>query len=192
MRYDRFSIESVYEPNKDAARFIDFIQKELDIEVKTGMFLPTLNDTKIKNFIGGVVGKITLLLYRIIHDESSNQRMFTYEIPYGSKSYKIFMCEEFTFHKENLFKKEIIVRLLNHEDDDAFVDFVKEIEPLPLENGDNQTYVKYLIHSHKNIGMLEELTCLHEENLDKERMEIVELIGEDGVQFGTEDIEDYE
>lgn len=192
MRYDRFSIESVYEPNKDAARFIDFIQKELDIEVKTGMFLPTLNDTKIKNFIGGVVGKITLLLYRIIHDESSNQRMFTYEIPYGSKSYKIFMCEEFTFHKENLFKKEIIVRLLNHEDDDAFVDFVKEIEPLPLENGDNQTYVKYLIHPHKNIGMLEELTCLHEENLDKERMEIVELIGEDGVQFGTEDIENYE
>lgn len=40
--------------------------------------------------------------------------------------------------------------------------------------------------------MLEELTCLHEENLDKERMEIVELIGKDGVQFGTDDIEDYE
>ena len=156
------------------------------------MILATANDDRIKKFIGKTVGKIVTQLYEIVKDEAGRLGTFTYELRYGSKPYKIFMCEEFTFHKENLFKKEIIVRLLNHEDDDAFVDFVKEIEPLPLENGDNQTYVKYLIHSHKNIGMLEELTCLHEENLDKERMEIVELIGEDGVQFGTEDIEDYE
>lgn len=58
MRYNRYNLSSVYEPNKDAHEFINLIQEGLNIEIKTDILFATANDEKIKKFIGKLVGKL--------------------------------------------------------------------------------------------------------------------------------------
>jgi len=189
MRYSRFNISSVYEPNQDASRFIEFVQSELKIEIITNMITSTANDDKIKNFIGKTVGKIVTQLYEIIKDEAGRLGTFTYELRYGSKPYKIFMCEEFTFHKENSLKKEIIVSLINVKEDYGFIKFVKQIEPLPFDD-ELHEYIKYLINPQSNLSLTEELESIYEDKFDEERMSMVEVIGNRSVSFGEENIDD--
>mgnify|MGYP001379953081 FL=1 len=102
MRYERFNLSSVYTPNQDALKFIQYVNSELQVEIKTNQLFVTANDDRIKNFIGRTVGKIVTQIYQIVKAEAQRQNVYTYELRYGSKPYKIFMCEEFTFHKENL------------------------------------------------------------------------------------------
>lgn len=186
MRYGRFNITSVYEPNQDALKFIEFLQDELNIEIKNNMILATANNDRIKNFIGKTVGKIATQLYEIVKDEAGRLGTFTHELRYGSKPYKIFMCEEFTFHKENSLKKEIIVSLINGNEDDRFIKFAKQIEPLPFDDVTHE-YVKYLINPQGNLSLTEELESIYEDNFDKERMSMVEVIGNVNVSFGEDD-----
>lgn len=184
MRYGRFNLSSAYKPNQDALKFIEFVQSELNIEIKTDMILSTANDDRIKNFIGKTIGKIVTQLYEIVKDEAGRLGTFTYELRYGSKPYKIFMCEEFTFHKENSLKKEIIVSLINGGEDDGFINFVKQIKPLPFDDVTHE-YVKYLINPQSNLSLTEELESIYEDNFDKERMPMVEIIGNNGISFET-------
>ena len=143
-------------------------------------------DDRIKKFIGKTVGRIVSQLYSIVKDEAQRLGMYTYELRYGSKPYKIFMCEEFTFQKENSLKKEIIVSLINADEDDEFIKFVKQIEPLPFDDVPHE-YVKYLINPQSNLSLTEELESIYEDNFDKERMSMVEIIGNSNVSFGEED-----
>jgi hypothetical protein len=191
MRYDRYNLSSVYKPNQDAFAFINLIQDELKIEIKTDMLFATANDDNIKKFIGKLVGKIVIQIYQIVKDESRSLNLYTYETSFSSKAYKIFMCEEFTFQKENLFKKEILIYLINNKERSGFIEFIKGIEPIPLDMGDVHEYVKYLLKPHNHIQMLDELESIYEDDFDKERMEIVELIGNDNVSFENEEDEDF-
>lgn len=186
MRYNRFSISSVYKPDQDQAKFIEFIHNELNIEISTSMMFATPNDNRIKNFVGKLVGKIVTQLYKIIRDEASNSNMYTYEIPLESKAFKIFACGEFTFHKERLFKKEIILFLLNNDSDDGFFKFIKRVEPLPFDSGIANEYIRYLFDFHKKTHMLGELDAIYEDNLDKDRLCDVDVIGED-ISFDFEE-----
>jgi len=162
MRYGRFNLSSVYKPNQEALKFIEFIQSELNIEIKTDMILATANDDRIKRFIGKIVEKIVSQLYEIVKDEAGRLGTFTYELRYGSKPYKIFMCKEFTFHKENSLKKEIIISLINGAEEDRFIKFAKQIEPLPFDDVTHE-YVKYLINPQSNLSLTEELESIYED-----------------------------
>ncbi len=189
MRYNRYNLSSAYEPNQDRLEFVNLIQEELEIEIIIDMIFATPNDERIKKFIGKLIGKIVTQLYQIVTEQSRNLNMYTYETAYNSKSYKIFMCREFTFQKENLFKKEILVHLLNSNNNDNFLEFIKSLEPISLDVGISHEYVKYLLDPHKNIQMVSELESIYEDNFDKERMEIVDLIGKNNVYFDFEDEE---
>jgi len=191
MRYNRYSLSSVYESNQDGLAFINFIQEELKIERNADMIVPIANDDRIKKFIGKLVGKIVTQLYKIVWEESHNLNLFTYEIRFNSKAYKIFTCNEFTFQKENLFKKEILIYLLNNEEENEFIKFLKKIEPVPLDAGCSHEYEKYLLRPHNNIEMLDELDCIYEDNFDRERMETLDCIGNDNVSFESYEEEDF-
>lgn len=186
MRYERFNLSSVYTPNQDALKFIQYVNSELQVEIKTNQLFVTANDDRIKNFIGRTVGKIVTQIYQIVKAEAQRHNVYTYELRYGSKPYKIFMCEEFTFQKENLLKKEIIINLMNGSDSDGFVKFAKQISPL-LFDYDLHELVKYIINPQSNLYLTEELDSIYDENFDKERMSIINVIGDNNLIF-EEDI----
>lgn len=191
MRYNRYNLSSVYETIHDKSELIQLIQEELSISINTDMPFVTANDDRIKKFIGKLVGKIVTQLYQIIKEEAQSLNLYTYEIPYNSKAYKIFMREEFTFYKESVLKKEIIIHLINKEKEDGFVEFVNNIEPISFDNEDTPEYVKYLLNPHNNIQMLDELDDIYEDCFDPIRMEKVDSIGKVNIYNDIEEDEEF-
>ncbi|RKR84814.1 hypothetical protein BDD43_5067 [Mucilaginibacter gracilis] len=182
-RYNRYNKKSVYAENHEA-KFRRFLEEELDIKVKVEMIETTPNDQRIKNFIGKIISKITLQLYEIIRNECRRMNIYTYEVNYESKAFKIFIRKEFSFKDEHYLKKEILIHLLRkRKKGDGFQDFVKTIKPLPFETYNTNYYVQYLMNFHKHPIVLDELRSIAEDKpLKKERLEKVSLLGED-VEF---------
>lgn len=190
-RYDRFGISSVYQPNQDKEQLIKFVSNELDIEISAEMMFPTEIDERIRKFIGKTVSTIATKLYDIISGKAHELNMYTYEIDYSSKAFKIFIEKDHSFFEEKVFQKEILIHLLNKKDKDGILDFIRAIEPLEFESYDTSEYIKFLLDFHKNRLMLGELDYLYEENkLGKQRLEEVNIIGADNVTFEVEEDDD--
>lgn len=137
-RYSRYNRSSVYLPDQDKFRLVDFIEQELKIKLNSKSWFPTGNDNRIKKFIGKIISKIALQLYELIKELSYENRLATYEIRYDSKAFKIFIAKEFTFEMERLSQREILTYLLNNPDmDDGFLKFVRSINPINLDGYSN-------------------------------------------------------
>jgi hypothetical protein len=192
-RYDRFGISSVYHQNQDKEQLIKFVSDELKIEISAGMMFPTEIDDRIRKFIGKTVSTISTKLYDIINDRAHELNMYTYELDYSSKAFKIFNEKGYSFFEEKTFQKEILIHLLNKKDTDGIIEFIKTIEPLELESYDTHEYIKFLLDFHKRRLMLGELQYHYEEHkLGKERLDEVNAIGADNVSFGIDDDEELE
>ena len=192
-RYDRFGIASVYHQNQDKEQLIKFVSDELKIEISAEMMFPTEIDERIRKFIGKTVSTISTKLYEIINDRAHELNMYTYELDYSSKAFKIFTEKGYSFFEEKTFQKEILIHLLNNKDTHGIVEFIKSIEPLELESYDTHEYIRFLLDFHKRRLMLGELQNLYEENkLGKERLDEVNVIGADNVSFGIDEDEEPE
>lgn len=180
-RYSRYNRSSVYLPNQDKFRLVDFIEQELGIDLNSKSWFPTGNDNRIKRFVGKIIGKITIQLYKLVKKLSYENKLATYEIRYDSKAFKIFIAEEFTFEKERVSQKEILTYLLNNNDtDDGFFKFLKSIKPINLDDYSNNMLVKYLFDFTKNHSIKEGIEYQYEENeFDKERFSNISTIGSD-------------
>lgn len=110
-RYDRYNIKSVYHPINDRVSLINYISEELKIEIKIGLPFSTGIDNKIRKFLGNIISKISLQLYEIIHIEADRLNIFTYEIAYNSKAFKIFIEKEFDFENEKIMQRELFIYL---------------------------------------------------------------------------------
>lgn len=190
-RYDRFGISSVYHVNQDKEKLINFVSSELHIEVSVEMMFATQIDKRIKKFIGKTVGTISSILYNIIFEKARALNLYTYEVVYGSKAFKVFIEKKFTFDDEILFKKEILIHLLNKKGEDGILDLIRSLEPLEFKSHETNEYIKFLFDFHNKREMLDELEYLYEENkLGKKRLEEVDVVGADYVSFGIQCEED--
>lgn len=191
-RYSRYNRSSVYLPDQDKLKLVDFIEKELKIELNSKSCFPTGNDNRIKEFIGKIISEIAVQLYELIKRLSYENRLATYEIRYDSKAFKIFMAKEFTFEKERLSQREILTYLLNNSDvDDGFLKFIKSIDPINLEDYSNNELIKYLFDFTKNHAIKEGVEYQYKENeFDKERLSNISAIGSDA-DFDISDDDDF-
>lgn len=182
-RYNRYNKNSVYKENHES-QFIKFLEQELKIQIKTEMVGATSNDQRIKNFIGKIIIKLTSQLYEIIRDECHRLNIYTYEVGYESKAFKIFIAKEHSFEDEHYLQKEILVHLLRkRKKGDGFQDYVRTIKPLPFEMYSTNYYFQYLINFHKHPSVLDELRSMAEDKpIKKERLDMVSILGED-VEF---------
>lgn len=189
-RYSRYNLNSVYVKNQDLHGFVNFLKEELQVTEEEGMNPMVANDSRVKKFIGKLVGKISTELYDLIHKETGRLNIYTHEILTYSKSYKIFLAREFTFEKERHLQKEILVLLQSGELDDGMTKFIKSINPLPLENYSSAEYIRFLMDIRKNSDIVYEMeSVLLDEPMSKERLDQVSLIGRDDLYFPQEEDE---
>src|SRR5690606_34136593 len=99
-RYSRYNLNSVYEKKQDLHGFVNLLKEELKVTEEQGIKPMVANSIRVKKFIGKLVGKITTELYQLVHTETTRLKLFTHELEYYSKAYKIFMAKEFTFENE--------------------------------------------------------------------------------------------
>lgn len=193
LRYDRYTNKDSINNNKEKKSLINFLEKYLKIKISNEFLNVSQNDRTTKQFIGEVVKSIVVEQYEIIRKEASRLNIYTYEIRYYSKAYKIFMMEQFTFEFENRVQKELFIKFLANDKNSPLISFVKEIEPLEFDNYDENYYVKCMLSKLAVLNLDGELDVLYEnlENLE-ERTDFLDGIGNDMVRFDSAEDELFE
>jgi len=187
-RYDRFSFSTIEQPDKEKQAFISFIEKYLNIRINNDVLFVSSNEVNYKRFIGRTIGKIVDYLYEIIKRECSRLNIYTYEIRIDTKAFKIFIRKEYDFINEDIFWKELLIYILHNVDDNDFLQFYKQIEPLPFDDGLLVSMIKSLKSNIYKLEHLEHLECLYDEvENKKERFEFLDLIGNEGFCLYNDD-----
>jgi len=187
-RYGMYQMKSVYRPNQSKLQLIKFLEETLDIEISTEIQGCTPNDDRIKKYVGKTVGKFCEEYYKIVKEECSRLRIFTYEIPYDSKAFKIFMSKKYDFREEKIVQKEILKYLIQSELPENFKEYMQEHPPLQLEMHETNYYLNRLISFHKEYNIKGEIEELYSEIEDiKERFEHLKPIGNSDISFDYEE-----
>lgn len=190
-RYERFSMNNVGESDKLRDKFCAFLGKCMSIKISNIDFNVTPNNNQIKSLVGKIVGEIINPLYDILYSESSRLNLYTYEIRTNSKAYKIFVEKDFTFERERLLQREIIVHLLSQETESGLQSFIKEnLSPIDFDNGSENLYIKCMFNFNKCAEHVEELDARYEDldNLEQ-RKDLLSMIGSD---YNFEDDEEID
>lgn len=158
-RYGRYNLASVYVPALERDDLVAFLEKHLDINIDNqGMFTVTPNERRHKKFIGRVISKIVLPIFKIIESEARKHNLYTYEIEYGSKAAKIFTRESFDFEDEDILQIELLAYFLSEEASGANSKFIRDlIKPLPFDPALEADYLAALRSDRNKQVVLDEL-----------------------------------
>ncbi len=189
-RYDRYSLSSVYHPNQDKQKLIQFISEGLKIEIKTELPFSTGVSDRMKEFVGKIISKIATQLYAIIREEANRLGTYTYEIVYNSKAFKIFIAKEFDFKKEKLMQREIALYLIKNFPNDELKKFIDTLEPLEFGQLRTNKYLKSIFNIHEDRAAMDEMEYLYEENGIKHKR--VEEIMALGSEINFDHFEDFD
>lgn len=164
--------------NKNKNRLFQFFDEFLDI--KSATFITensviSLTD-EIKKNIGETISNIVTPIYSVICDTAYQLGIFTGEIRYESKSFKIFVEQEFTFEKEHIAQREILLHLI-HSNKDEYINKLQSISPIELGQHPTEQYVSYLIDFTNHTDIKDEISQVYEDNEDAARANIISFIG---------------
>jgi hypothetical protein len=177
MRYDRYTLLSVYDYGKERKALVEFIKKYLDIKIEiTPPFNVTCNNSKIKRFIGKVVGKICNQLYDIIYEESTRLKIYTHEIDPWSKASKIFLRKKYDFCDEDIVWKELFLFIMNTPEYSDVIDLIRDIEPLNLEECRAGEYFDSLKSTKDLLMFIDEIESYYEDINIKERLSTLGIL----------------
>jgi hypothetical protein len=187
LRYDRFSISSVYKGNKEADAIRGLLTKHLKVEFPDDPFpLPgTFNEDRYRAFIRRTVLKISRTVYKTIHDRSSALGLYTYELRHDSKAQSVFL-REVDIADEDVLWKELLIFFMNVDPSTGYLKFLKEIRPLRFDPALVDDYLDCFQSDASKAQVMGELeTCYEDMDPEerKQRLEMMGVIGARGVYF---------
>lgn len=190
-RYDRFNYNTnISTSSKDKGLLIKFLINFLNVKPNDFfgneriIFLPQ----ELKNVIGEVIGCIVLPLYDLINDTASALGLYTYEIRYGAKAYKIFVEKEFSFNTEHIAEREVLIKLINSSwESDEFIEQIKHIQPLEIEQLSMDSYIGYVMNYSLYPDVKDEIIQIYEDEELESRSKQIEFIGEEFLYNDDED-----
>ena len=177
-RYDRFNISSVYRPPQDQRQLIDFIAKELKVNIEVGLPMSTPISEQMKSFIQKIIGKISTELYRVINEYARKSNIYTYELAYDSKAFKIFGIKQFDFKREKLMQREVFLFLMKNSPEDRVTALINTLEPLEFGQLNSNMYLKSMFNEDNDRSVIDEMEHLYEENnIGHTRVENIMTLG---------------
>jgi|ERR1035437_4993548 hypothetical protein len=182
-RYDRYSIRTVEELSKEKRILLVLLEKHLHIDISDAPpFKIVRNGWNIKKFIGKASGKIINALYEVISDAARSKNLYTYEVRYYSKTYKLLYGKEYDFESEDMLWKELLIFFLNTDQESPWLDYIRSIEPLEFDADLIPEYLQSFGSGIKKIEVTEELESLYQDVENRgDRIQSVSIIGEQGV-----------
>jgi len=196
-RYDRFQLKGRYGAEKIAlCKFIESHIDPNDLE-RHFMTKDIMNTPKVKEFFGRIIGVIAKRYYSEICEQAYKQNLYTYELRYGSPAQKIFLpdfkknsLQEQTIN-EQIALKELIVYLMNTQDQNSFIRFIKDIVPLDFDVALVNEYIEELCKGHITQDLVDQVESIYEDMQSvKNRLELIHLIGNPNVNFDYAEIWD--
>lgn len=191
-RYDRFNLKQPLSYDNERVALVEFIEKNLGVDINYEDFFGTENNKQIKKFITKIIKLISIELYNIIVKKCTDLNIYTYELQYYSKASKIFLSDDVDFVREEVFLKEVLIYLMNTNERSKLLDFMRNITPLDFDIAEINDYIHCLNSDAKKLQWIDTLDALYEEVEDcGARLSIMDVIGNLNVYFDDED-EDYE
>lgn len=189
-RYERFNIKGQY--NSEKQILIKYVKDNLSNgSIEKDMFGNEINTIKTKELLGRVVGSIARNYYDNIYILASNKNLYTYELVSDSKASKVFLSEvrknslQEQVVNEQTALKEFLVFLINTKSKSNFYDFIKEIEPLEFDIALANSYLESVCKGNIPSDLVDEVEFLYgESGYSKDRIEMINCIGDDRVDFG--------
>jgi hypothetical protein len=191
LRYDRFTLQSVYQTDKERIALCNYLNKHLgtDLDPRESMF-GNYNDDRYRNFVRRVVTKIASELYGVVAKRARALNLYTYELRYTSKAATVFMGKA-DVAAEDILWKELLVFFMNTKGASGYLTFLRNIEPLPFDPGLIEDYLNCFQSETGPAEVIGELETHYEDLTDKgERLRIMGVIGSPGVSFPEDDDED--
>lgn len=192
LRYDRFSLSSVYNTDREKKALRDFLNKYLNADLKEppGPFA-THNDTRYRKYILGIVTKISSTLFKIVCEKAHELNLYTYEMRHGSRAETIFLGKA-ALPTEEVLWKELLVFFMNTKARSGYFDFLRSIEPLEFDPALVGDYLQSFQSDVAKALVAGELEHLYGEfEKPGERLETMSMIANPNFCFDSdEDIED--
>ena len=190
-RYDRFSISSVSGLEKERDALCGFFAKYLvvDIPDQNSLF-GAHNEVRYKKFLRKTVQKISGIVYGIVEMRARELNLYTYELRHGSKAQTVFLGEA-DIPAENVLWKELLIFFMNTDTTSGYMEFLRKIPPLDFDPELADEYLDCFQSDAAKAFVRDELECLYE-GLDNtgDRLQMIELIGAQGVYFDTPDFDE--
>lgn len=186
LRYDRFSLNSAYQGEKEADAIRGLLSKHLNVTFPDSSFpFATSNEDRYRAFINRTVLKISRAIYEIVDNRSRSLALYTYELRHGSKAQSVFLREVNVGHEDVLWK-ELLVFFMNVVPSNGYLKFLKRIEPLNFDPGLVSEYLDCFRSDAAKAQVMDELDCYYED-MDPEdrkvRLKMMGVIGASGVYF---------
>ncbi|WP_275760271.1 hypothetical protein [Ralstonia pseudosolanacearum] len=189
LRYDRFSLNSVYEGEKEARAVCAFLTKHLQVEFPDADRIFGIDNTEqYRRFIHRTVLKIARNLYEVIQQRARYIGLYTYELRNGSKAESVFL-REVKIGDEDVLWKELLIFFMNVEPTTGYLQFLKGTPPLGFDPALVPDYLDCFQSDASKAFVMDELEhhyeCMDKEEM-KDRLERIGVIGASGVFFDDE------
>jgi len=183
-RYGNFVFSNLVSKDKPNVLLAEFVEKHLKCTIHMELHGSTYIDQDIKKFISVTVGELCELYYKQIEIECERLNLYTYEVGYDSKAFKIFLSKKYDFFEEKKIQKEIIKYLVQSEKGEKFNNFINKQPALDFEYYDVNHLIRYLMQPTKEYSVKGEVDDLYAELADtKSRLKHLQLIGNECVKF---------
>lgn len=177
-RYGNFVFSNLASKVKPNILLAEFVEKHLKFTIHMKMENSTYIDENIKKFVSRTVGKICELYYKQIEIECRRLNLYTYEVGYDSKAFKIFLSKKYDFFEEKKIQKEIIKFLVQGNKGEKFNNFINKEPALDFEYYDINHLIRYLMQPTKEYSVKGEVDDLYADINDvRTRLNHLNIIG---------------
>lgn len=195
LRYDRFTLSSAYNSEREIEALCDFLRKHLKVDiVRDSSFFGTANEDRYRQFVRRTVLKISRDLYEVVETRARALNLYTYELRNGSKAETVFL-REIDISDEDVLWKELLIFFMNTKSTSGYLDFLRGIDPLDFDPGLVGDYLDCFQSDAAKSFVLDELEHHYEEleEQKRERLDLIRVIAAPNVCFDfQEDEPDFE
>lgn len=190
VRYDRFNLSSVSDLEKEREAISKFLNMYLNAEISDGgSIFGTPNKDRYRKFIRKITIKISNSIYEAVRERASSLNLYTYELRNASKAETVFLGNA-DIPSEDVLWKELLLFFMNTKDNSGYLEFLRSIPPLDFDPALVGDYLDCFQSDAAKARVIGELQNHYEEMEDRaERIEMINLIGAQGVDFELPDEE---
>lgn len=191
LRYDRFTLSSAYNAEREVEAVCDFLRKHLHIDLPNGSSIfGTANEDRYRRFIRRTVLKISRAVYEVVEERARALNLYTYELRHGSKAETVFL-REIDISDEDVLWKELLVFFMNTKSTSGYLHFLRGITPLDFDPELVGDYLDCFQSDASKAFVMDELEHHYEEMEGKkgERLELMKVIGSPTVYFDSSENE---
>jgi hypothetical protein len=190
-RYDRFTLSSVANIEKEQNALRRFLAKHLQVQFpdRNSLF-GTPNEERYKKFMRKIALKVSSEVFATIRTRASELGLYTYELRHGSKAETVFLGEA-DIPAEDILWKELLIYFMNTKETSGYLRFLREIPALEFDPGLVADYLDCFKSDAAKAFVIGELLEHYSELKDKSsRLNLMSAIGAPGISFDDEEDEE--